>query len=158
MVPNINNSPASTGFIWARFKRAAFIAVTITAIGSASVIFYALTPKVNTKSVVDFNKTRNYRQTPFDELDALQICQYQTREIHSTRLLTSYVDSHSSRFEHSTGVYKVFVFARIGEARDYDDAIIHCHINPHKHLIEHYQTVYPEKPSLISRAFKLFSA
>lgn len=126
---------------------------------SAGVMAYLLKtflPTTNGNAVVAFNASRNYSQTPFDVLDAHQICQHQSRETHGDRLLMSYVDLHSSRYEQATGTYKIFLNAHIGDRDNYDEAIIHCHIDPKAHLISHYKTVYPTKASLMSRALSFF--
>lgn len=137
--------------------RQAFLLLAIAL--SAGVLAYLLTaliPASNGDAVLAFNASRNYAQTPFDVLDAHQICQHQTKETHGDRLLMSYVDLHSSRFEQNTGEYKIFLNAHIGGRDQYDEAIIHCHIDPNAHLISHYKTVFPTKASLMSRALSFF--
>lgn len=140
-------------------KRGRQAVLLLTFALSAGVLAYFLSefiPSKNGEAVLAFNASRNYSQTPFDVLDAHQICQYQSRETHGNRLLMSYVDLHSSRFEPDTGVYKIFLNAHIGVRDEYDEAIIHCHINPEAHLISHYKTVIPSKASLMSRALSFF--
>lgn len=140
-----------------RRARQAFLLLVLSL--SAGVLAYfvkSLIPPSNGNAVLAFNASRNYVQTPFDELDAHQICQYQSKETHGERLLMSYVDLHSSRYEPNTGIYKIFLKAHIGERAQYDEAIIHCHIDPDAHLISHYKTVYPTKASLMSRALSFF--
>ena len=141
----------------ARIKAVLWSCTIVFVLGVGAYLFSKYMPELNTASVLKFNQGRNYDQTPFDELDALQICQFQTKDTHGENLVLAYLDSHSSRFESASGVYKVFLFARIGKPKEYEEAVIHCHINPHKHLIEHYKTVYPEKRSLMSRALKFFT-
>jgi hypothetical protein len=123
----------------------------------AAFFFSHMKSSVNGAAVVAFNSTRDYAQTPFDVLDAQQICQFQTQEVHGNRLIMSYLDTHSSRFESSLGIYKIFLVAHVGTRSDYEEANIHCYIDPNQHLISHYKTIYPEKSSIMSRALKFFT-
>lgn len=144
-----------------RFAKAKTLLIIVTTVALASLVFFAasqLGTKVNGAAVLAFNASRNYQQTPFDILDAQQICQHQTQETHGDRLLMSYLDTHSSRFEPRLGIYKIFLVAHIGVRGDYEEAKIHCHINPASHLINHYKTVFPEQSSIMSRAIKFFSS
>ncbi|HEY7771679.1 MAG TPA: hypothetical protein VIC26_00750 [Marinagarivorans sp.] len=155
---NPDQLPTDTGI--KRFVRVKTLLITFTVIAAVSLVFFAasqLGTNVNGAAVKAFNASRDYRQTPFDILDAQQICQFQTQETHGKRLLMSYLDTHSSRFEPRLGIYKIFLVAHIGNRNEYDEATIHCHINPSKHLINHYKTVFPEKSSIMSRAIRFFT-
>ncbi|WP_394203335.1 hypothetical protein [Marinagarivorans algicola] len=108
-------------------------------------------------TITQFNLSRNYALTPFDEIDAQKICQLKTESVHGSQLVMSYLDSHSSRFETRTGMYKMFLVAHIGTLDDYEEARVHCHVNPKQHQVRHYKTVFPRRASLMSRAFQFFT-
>lgn len=137
--------------------RQAFIllALALTA-GVLAYFIKTLIPPTNGQAVLAFNATRNYQQTPFDVLDAQQICQHQTKETHGSRLVMSYLDTHSSRYEETTGMYKIFLKAHIGDLSHHEEATIHCHIDPDEHLISYYKTVFSTKSSLMNRALSFF--
>lgn len=123
----------------------------------AAFIFNHMKSSINGGAVLAFNASRDYTQTPFDVLDAQQLCQFQTQEVHGRHLIMSYLDTHSSRFEPATGIYKIFLVAHVGKRNDYEEAKIHCYIDPNKHLISHYKTIFSGKGSIMSRALKFFT-
>ena len=137
-------------------KRLAVVVLLVLTVAAGGYIFNQLYVP-NSSSVVAFNATRNYEQTPFDELDAQQICQFQTQDQYRGQLLLTYLDTHSSRYEPSLGIFKIFLVAHIGERGNYEEANIHCYINPQDHLIEHYKAIFPQKSSLMSRALSFFT-
>jgi hypothetical protein len=138
-------------------KSLGYLVVSIACISGVAFLFISFLPPKNGTAVMAFNASRNYNLTPFDELDAQQICQHQSRESHGNQLVLSYLDTHSSRFEPRTGFYNVFLIAHIGTRSSYDEAVIHCYVDPQQHLINYYKTVYPLRASLMSRALKFFS-
>ena len=133
------------------------LVLSVGLVAIAAFIFSHMKSSVNGAAVLAFNASRDYSQTPFDILDAQQICQFQTQEVHGKHLIMSYLDTHSSRFEATMGIYKIFLVAHLGTRDNYEEANIHCYINPQKHLISHYKTVFPEKSSIMSRALKFFT-
>ena len=133
------------------------ISISAGLIVLAAFVFNHMKSSINGGAVLAFNASRDYSQTPFDELDAQQLCQFQTQEVHGKHLLMSYLDTHSSRFEANAGIYKIFLVAHLGTRTNYDEAKIHCYIDPQKHLISHYKTVFSGKGSIMSRALKFFN-
>lgn len=130
--------------------------VLMLLVSALAFTFQHLFSVTKSSAIEEFNSTRNYDMTPFDELDAQNICQLQTQEVHGKQLLTSYIDVHSSRFEPSAGVYKIFLVAHLGTRSHYEEAAIHCQINPYQHNIKHYKTVFSKNSSIMSRALKFF--
>ncbi len=126
-------------------------------LGILALTFNKLYTTQGNSAITEFNQSRNYTQTPFDEIDAQKICQLQTKNVHGSQLIMSYLDSHSSRFEARTGMYKIFLVAHIGTLNEYEEAKIHCHVSPKQHQVRHYKTVFPKSASLMSRAFKFFN-
>lgn len=115
-------------------------------------------PIVSYNAVEQFNQSRNYALNPFNEVDAYELCHIQTQTAHGEQLITSYPDAHSSRFEPGQGIYKIFLVAHIGTYNDYQEAKIHCHINPYQHQIKYYKTIFPRGSSIMSRALKFFNS
>jgi len=100
-----------------------------------------------------YNDKRDYQKMPFDIIDALAVCKQKTQVRYGEMLVRAYVDSHSTRFENRAGIYKVFVFAHIGTRQIYDEAMVHCFVDPDEYMVTHYRVFEPEKASLMSRAW-----
>lgn len=99
---------------------------------------------------------RDYSRVPFNMIDATEYCQLKTQRRYGDSLALSYVDEHSTRIDSRTGIYKVFMFAHVGDLRDYDEEAIHCFVDPERRVLTHYRTINLEKASLMSKAAKFF--
>lgn len=99
---------------------------------------------------------RDYSRAPFNMVDATEYCQHKTQRRYGDSLALSYIDDHSSRIDVKTGLYKVFMFARVGDLRDYEEEAIHCFIDPERRVLTHYRTINLQKASLMSKASKFF--
>lgn len=100
--------------------------------------------------------SRDYSRTPFDMADATEYCQKKTERRYGDDLALSYIDEHSTRIDSKSGIYKVFMFAHVGDLRDYEEEAIHCFIDPDRRVLTHYRTINLRKASLMSRAAKFF--
>lgn len=132
-------------------------------IGISSVVFIALMlfylsyshhRQVAEKLLID--PARDYSRAPFNMVDATEYCQHKTQRRYGDSLALSYVDTHSSRVDVKTGLYKIFMFARVGDLRDYEEEAIHCFIDPERRVLTHYRTINLQKASLMSKASKFF--
>lgn len=132
-------------------------------IGISSVMFIALMlfylsyshhRQVAEKLLID--PARDYSRAPFNMVDATEYCQHKTQRRYGDSLALSYVDTHSSRVDVKTGLYKIFMFARVGDLRDYEEEAIHCFIDPERRVLTHYRTINLQKASLMSKASKFF--
>ncbi|WNO11237.1 hypothetical protein [Teredinibacter sp. KSP-S5-2] len=99
-----------------------------------------------------YDAQRNYKILPFDLLDATSICEQKTQKRYGDKMISSYIDNHSTYFDRSTYLYKVFMFARVGELRDSEEVVVHCFVNPSEYMVEHYRAFEPKKGSLMNRA------
>ena len=99
---------------------------------------------------------RDYSRVPFNMVDATEYCQLKTQQRYGDSLALSYVDEHSTRIDSRTGIYKVFMFAHVGDLRDYQEEAIHCFVDPERRVLTHYRTIDLEKASLMSKAAKFF--
>jgi|GEM_PF-3667427 len=100
---------------------------------------------------------RNYQLIPFDITDATAICSRKTAAKYGSMLVRSYVDRHSTRFDSSAGIYKVFMLAHVGSEAVFDEAAVHCFVNPSEYIISHYRTFEKKRESLINRSLDFFS-
>ena len=102
------------------------------------------------------DSTRDYSRVPFNMIDATEYCQRRTQRRYGASLALSYIDEHSTRMDPKTGLYKIFLFARVGDLQDYDEEAIHCFVDPERRVLTHYRTVNLRKASLMSRAARFF--
>ena len=151
------NRRAATGWVKKVLRWTTITGALACCLLGSAFAAHQLVPSKNGASVHAFNASRDYERTPFDELDAQQICQFQTQEQHGDKLVLSYLDTHSTRYDDLSYAYKVFIFAHIGTSAEYEEATIHCFIDPDKHLIKHYKTIFPERESLMTRALSFFT-
>jgi hypothetical protein len=106
------------------------------------------------KLLIDSN--RDYSRVPFSMVDATEYCQRRTQRRYGSSLALSYIDEHSTRMDPKTGLYKIFMFARVGDLQDYDEEAIHCFVDPESRVLTHYRTINLRKASLMSRAARFF--
>ena len=99
---------------------------------------------------------RNFMLIPFDVLDAIQICRDKSVRQHGELLALLYVDYHSTRFDERDGMFKVFLKAHLGTHNDFDEAFIHCFVNPEQNIPEHYRTVIETRRSILKKAMDFF--
>lgn len=99
---------------------------------------------------------RDYSRVPFNMVDATEFCRRRTERRYGDSLALSYIDEHSTRVDRKTGLYKVFLFARVGDLRDYEEEVIHCFIDPERRVFTHYRTINLRNASLMSKAAKFF--
>lgn len=102
-------------------------------------------------------ENRDYSLLPFDMLDAQNICRIKTKLRYGDVLVRSLIDDHSTRYESSSGLYKVFMFAHLGSAQVYDEANIHCFVNPDEYMVEHYRVFQSKQKSIMDRAISLLN-
>ncbi|SMF24601.1 hypothetical protein SAMN02745866_01607 [Alteromonadaceae bacterium Bs31] len=103
-----------------------------------------------------FDSARDYRQIPFDMLDAYSICKHKTKIRYGSELVRSYIDQHSTRFEPGKGIYKIFMSAHIGSKTYYDEAAVHCFVDPSEFMVSHFRIFEPKRESLMSKALSFF--
>lgn len=106
------------------------------------------------KLMLDLN--RDFSRMPFDMVDATEYCQKKLEHKYGEDLALSYVDEHSSRIDSRTGLYKIFMFAHVGDLRDFEEEAVHCFVDPHRRMLTHFRTINLRKASLMSRAAKFF--
>lgn len=99
---------------------------------------------------------RDYSRVPFNMMDATEYCRQKTHRRYGDSLALSYIDNHSTRLDVKTGLYKIFMFARVGELHDYQEEAVHCFIDPERRVLTHYRTINLQKASLMSKASKFF--
>lgn len=102
------------------------------------------------------DSARDYSRVPFSMIDATEYCQRRTQRRYGSSLALSYVDEHSTRVDPKSGLYKIFLFARVGDLQDYDEEAIHCFVDPERRVLTHYRTINLRKASLMSRAARFF--
>lgn len=100
--------------------------------------------------------SRDYRLLPFDMLDAERYCRLTLARRFGEELGQNYIDQHSSRLDPKTGLYKVFMFARIGGEKQQEPETVHCFVDPERRVMTHFRTINLNKDSLMSRATKFF--
>lgn len=86
----------------------------------------------------------------YDELDAIEACRVHSKERFEDKLFRSTVDSHSTRFDESRGVYLIVLNGHIGNMREYDDAIIYCYIRPDSNRVTYFRSYDSDTKSLQS--------
>lgn len=135
----------------------------IILIGISGVVFMALilfylsySHHRQTAEKLLIDPSRDYSRVPFNMVDATEYCQLKTRRRYGDSLALSYIDDHSTRVDVKTGLYKIFMFARVGDLRDYEEEAIHCFIDPERRVLTHYRTINLQKASLMSKATKFF--
>ena len=97
---------------------------------------------------------RDYARSPFNMVDAAEYCQLKTQRRYGDSLALSYIDNHSTRADVKTGLYKIFMFVRVGDLHDYQEEAVHCFVDPERRVLTHYRTINLQKASLMSRAAK----
>lgn len=101
-----------------------------------------------------FDPARDYQRMPFDMLDATRICEQKTQLKFGDTFVRSYVDQHSTRFDVARGIYKVFLFVHIGTTKVFEEAPVHCFVDPSQHMVSHYRS-FEKRRSLMSRALSV---
>ncbi|TVZ42086.1 hypothetical protein P886_1441 [Alteromonadaceae bacterium 2753L.S.0a.02] len=127
------------------------------AVFSGLIIVYALqTFSERERPGKYFDPHRDYLRMPFDINDATGICTHKTELRFGEQLVRSHVDNHSTRYDPKLGIYKVFMSAQLGDLYIYEEAPVHCFVNPREHMISHYRT-FEKRQSLMTRALKVIS-
>ncbi len=107
-------------------------------------------------SRVYFDEARDYSQIPFDELDAINVCRAETRKRFGSSLVRLTLNSHSTRFDDRTRIYKMFMVADVGSLRNFEEMAVHCFVDPSEYTIDHYRTFSTKQRSLVDRARGIF--
>lgn len=103
------------------------------------------------------DETRNYTMLPFDMFDAQNICQAKAKTRYGETLVRTLVDSHSTRYEEKSGLYKIFMSAHLGDNKIYDEATVYCFVSADEYMIEHFRVIKTDQKSLMARAKSLFT-
>lgn len=99
---------------------------------------------------------RDYRLMPFDIMDARDFCRKKMERKYGNSLALAYVDEHSTRQDTRSGIFKIFMFARVGTLNEFEEEVVHCFIDPERQELTHFRTINLNKASLMSRAMKFF--
>ena len=100
---------------------------------------------------------RDFRQIPFDEYDATQVCEHKAKRQLGEALLRSHVDDHSTRFEPDRDIFVISLVGHVGIPEQFEDVYIYCYVDPRKYAVTYYDTVYAERRSLMSKALSFFN-
>jgi|GEM_PF-6756972 hypothetical protein len=98
---------------------------------------------------------RDFTRYPFDMVDATEYCQRRVSRRYGSNLVLSYVDAHSTRIDSKTGQYKIFMFAHVGDLKNFEEEAVHCFVDPENRMAVHFRTINLRKASLMSRAARL---
>lgn len=120
------------------------------------VCYFSYNYYLQTSDKLLLDPTRDYSRSPFSMVDATEYCRHKTERRYGDSLALSYIDHHSTRMDAKTGIYKIFLFVRVGDLRDYSEEAIHCFIDPERQVLTHYRTINLHKASLMARAARLF--
>jgi hypothetical protein len=100
---------------------------------------------------------RDFQQIPFDEYDATRICNLEAEARFGKALLHTHINDHSSRYQPDMEQYIIVLQGYIAMGEGHEETDIYCHVDPQKHIITHYKSIYPNRPNLISKALRFFS-
>lgn len=100
----------------------------------------------------DLFEGRNFVQTPFDLIDAYDVCLRRAQTKIGTGLLRAHMLPLSTRLETDTGSYLMVISVDVGTAAEWQVATIYCDVDPKIQEVSYYKEVYPGRPSLMSRA------
>ncbi len=79
------------------------------------------------------------RDIPFARQDAVNVCQRESAERFSGRLLRSSADWRSTRYESERGVFVVLLDGAVGNQQDHVMATIYCYVEPDTHEISYFK-------------------
>ena len=108
------------------------------------------------KPRIHFDESRDFTQIPFDEIDAFVACKAKTLTKFQNRLVRLTIDGHSTHFDDGAGLFKMFLFADVGDLRDYEEMRVYCFIDPSEYVISHYRTYSTQQKSLIDKTLGIF--
>jgi len=98
-----------------------------------------------------YDQTRDYKQIPFDMTDATGICRNKTKLKFGEQFVRAHVDVQSSRYEIRSGTFKIFMSADVGNKFIYQEAHVHCFVDPSEYMVSHYRT-FEGSDSLMDRS------
>lgn len=124
------------------------MALLLSGLGSASFIYLQYGQDADNLLA---ENNRNYLQLPFDMLDATRYCQSEAGRRFGDSLVQIYIDQHSTYRDNTTGIYKIFMIAHVGSVAEYEEAAVHCFVDPEHQMLTHYQAMSFKKKPLMER-------
>ena len=100
----------------------------------------------------DLFEDRNYILTPFNLIDAYDVCVRRAQTKMGAGLLRAHLLPLSTRFETDSGSYLMVISVDVGTAAEWQVATIYCEVDPKIQEVSYYKEVYQGRPSFISRA------
>lgn len=144
---------------WPIARALLIVAAVLTTIGGALIYLTKKQrpPTLNPYNEIYLSANRDYQQIPFDILDATHFCQSHTAEKFGAELALAYVDEHSTRFDASKGLYKIFMIAHVGTLDEYQETAVHCFVDQYRYKLTHYRTIKLKDTSFVSKAWQFFA-
>ena len=122
----------------------------ILLIGSVSWAIYVEATKVE--------KTVTYNPIRFDQYDAESICTEEMADRLGSSLLRYHVDEHSTRFDYSKGVYRIYFKADVGKREAFDEVMVYCFVNQFNQELTHYKEYNQSVNPVLSTDIKFFGS
>ena len=135
------------------------VAVTIFSIVLViTLAVYFLSPRTSTSQKLQgLFEGRNFQYSPFELMDAHDVCLYNARDELGSGFLRSHVDDLSTRFDTRDNVYLIVLNVDVGTVNGYNTAKIYCTVDPSSYQLTYYKEVHEGKQSLLSRTLSFFS-
>lgn len=89
-------------------------------------------------------------------VDAEIMCEVEMKDRLGDTLLRHYMDTHSSRLDQNSGIFRLYFKADIGDLYKYDEVNVHCFVDKWDKDLAYYREFNPNLKAIKSSDIKFF--
>lgn len=136
-------------------KALLFIAFVLLAVLVIFLVNYPMMAR-NVKIEENLFKSRDFKRSPFELVDALDVCRFTAKGELGLELLRTNIDDLSTHLNDKTGIFLVVMKADVGTVKQYKSIGIHCKVSSISHKLVSYREIYGANRASILRSVKFF--
>lgn len=127
------------------------IAITVTA---TILLVREPTPELNQHALFP---DRDFRRSPFDLMDARDMCRYEVKQNFGDGLLSSHLNQLSTYRDHKRNIFVIVLDIEVGSTNARQSGMVYCNIDPVKYSVVYYRELFPNRGSILTRTLDFFS-
>ncbi|MBU3071203.1 hypothetical protein KOI40_15370 [Aestuariicella sp. G3-2] len=103
----------------------------------------------------DEQEATYYHKIPFDQQDAVRLCEEKAESKFGERLVRTDTDWRSTRFEAKKQTYLVLLNGTIGDYQQNEQAKLYCYVDPDDKVVTYFRAYDLNGKSLLSRSINM---
>lgn len=96
-----------------------------------------------------------YHKIPFDQQDAVRLCEEKALSKFGERLVRTDTDWRSTRFESKKDTYLVLLNGTIGDYQQNEQAKLYCYVDPDDKVVTYFKAYDLNGKSMLSRSINM---